>query len=874
MANSVKYFAIMIVVALGVGVSSLLANETRPASSASVAPPPAIGQPSLVPSSMAHPDNGFTQAPGVSSIETGTAFVVSEGAAQLDLDPDPLPLPPDLLQDSPRPPFTIPGPSPSTGPTEPGAGPVLDTGKSTANDVLPATHGSFNFYRNSEVTDPGGFPFPTGFSSTNEPSVGNNDDAVLYSGNWYTAISGDRGKSWDFINPYDSFPADGTFDDVTGIGGFFCCDQVVIDAPAQDMVLWYTQHICGNTPAVADTGSCDVAGESNAQRLSVALGRNNLAAGTFDCNYLLRPSQLSSSFSGYWFDYPHLARSNQFLYATTNMFSSDPTDGRAYSVVMRFRLSDLSSCVNPLGFSFFTTTCDDGGGAFCRGTNDWFTLTPTQGATTTMYFGTNWNWGEIGNVNNDRFAVYAWTDAGAASITTRTVTAWEATVRGDANCQGPDGNDACEFLDQRVMTGWVAGGVVGFMHNVDESPPGRVWPFTRVTRFAQAGLTFSSAFDINNNVHAWVYPSVSVNTSGDIGGAIVTAGGDRNPQSTMWIWDSFQPIGSVSGVIGRSGTNGPASNRWGDYVTVRPADGNPDTWIATGFTLQGGKGNANAEPRFYWFGREQDRPFLPPNDNFISASVVSSLPYVDEMDTRKASHATNDPDISCKSKYGHSVWYRYTPATRQTVDISSTGYDTVLAVFTGTKGSLTQVDCNDDGKPGFGSRLKITLNSGTRYYIMVGSWWDTTGGNLTFTISQQPTPTPTDTFTPTPTDTFTPTPTDTFTPTPTDTFTPTPTDTFTPTPTDTFTPTPTDTFTPTPTDTFTPTPTGTPCVDLNGDGRTSGIDIGLIARALFTTDGSRRWNPAADLDGNGYVGINDLQRALVSLLDPACRSRD
>ncbi len=69
----------------------------------------------------------------------------------------------------------------------------------------------------------------------------------------------------------------------------------------------------------------------------------------------------------------------------------------------------------------------------------------------------------------------------------------------------------------------------------------------------------------------------------------------------------------------------------------------------------------------------------------------------------------------------------------------------------------------------------------------------------------------------------------------------------------------------------TPTSTRPPCVDLDGDGRTTGRDIARIARALFTKPGARRWNPAADLDGNGVVNLADLMQAIGYLRNRICR---
>ena len=146
----------------------------------------------------------------------------------------------------------------------------------------------------------------------------------------------------------------------------------------------------------------------------------------------------------------------------------------------------------------------------------------------------------------------------------------------------------------------------------------------------------------------------------------------------------------------------------------------------------------------------------------------------------------------------------------------------------------------------------------------------------------EPTATPTNTpLPPTATSTNTPVP-PTATPTntpipPTATNTPLP-----PTATPTSTPvTPTATFTPrpptaTPTNTATPAATNTPspqgCVDLNGDGKTSGRDVSIVARALFTEAGNRRFNPVSDVNKDGRVNLTDLFMVIKSLTNPACRS--
>ena len=105
-----------------------------------------------------------------------------------------------------------------------------------------------------------------------------------------------------------------------------------------------------------------------------------------------------------------------------------------------------------------------------------------------------------------------------------------------------------------------------------------------------------------------------------------------------------------------------------------------------------------------------------------------------------------------------------------------------------------------------------------------------------------------------------------------------PTATFTPVlPTATFTPTPvppTATPTSTPVVTASPTATATPsqCLDIDGDGRVTGRDVSIVARALFSRPGQPRWNPVADVNHDGRVDLRDLLMVVRSLLNPVCHA--
>ncbi len=127
----------------------------------------------------------------------------------------------------------------------------------------------------------------------------------------------------------------------------------------------------------------------------------------------------------------------------------------------------------------------------------------------------------------------------------------------------------------------------------------------------------------------------------------------------------------------------------------------------------------------------------PPNDNFAFAIVISSLPFTHSTNTVPATTEGSDPTPSCSFGFRDvSVWYRYTPPANGTVVADTVGsdYDTVLSVWTGSQGSLTEQACHDDISfpVNFQSKIELSLTGGTTYYFMVSGFF--TGGSLVFNL--------------------------------------------------------------------------------------------------------------------------------------------
>ncbi|HNC10007.1 MAG TPA: hypothetical protein PLX14_14950, partial [Anaerolineales bacterium] len=127
------------------------------------------------------------------------------------------------------------------------------------------------------------------------------------------------------------------------------------------------------------------------------------------------------------------------------------------------------------------------------------------------------------------------------------------------------------------------------------------------------------------------------------------------------------------------------------------------------------------------------------NDDFNNAIVASSS-YSNTQSISGATTAIDDPQLSCIFATGYySIWYKYIPAQNGTLELDTFGsdYDTAMAVWTGSQGSLNEVGCDDDGNPDLTSLISINVTAGTAYYIEVVSYFNSLSGtNLTLSVSQ------------------------------------------------------------------------------------------------------------------------------------------
>ena len=86
---------------------------------------------------------------------------------------------------------------------------------------------------------------------------------------------------------------------------------------------------------------------------------------------------------------------------------------------------------------------------------------------------------------------------------------------------------------------------------------------------------------------------------------------------------------------------------------------------------------------------------------------------------------------------GRDVWYAWTAPATENVDFSTCGganFDTALAVYGGSCGSLQLLDCNDD-TCGLRSTVGVSAMAGATYFLRIGAYNGGSGGAGTFTTA-------------------------------------------------------------------------------------------------------------------------------------------
>ena len=389
-------------------------------------------------------------------------------------------------------------------------------------------------------------------SNVGEPSVASNGEVVFYTGNWYAAVSFNRGQTFRFVDPARSFP------DPPGMS--FCCDQVVQYIQSIDTFVWLLQYTTN-------------ANGENLQRLAFAktadvrLGRWR----TFDI------TSQSVGLPGTFLDYPDLAVGTNMLYVTMNGFRNNQWNA---TVLVRLPLSGINSGNITAQRTISTTN---------------FNFRVAQ------HCGTRAFWASHQNTSTLR--VFSWGETEAQpSFRDVPVARWAV---GPYTSQTPDNRNWLARADPR-LTGatkrndelWFAwGSGSGGVNN-------RPNPFIQIARINSTNFSLIENINIWDATSGTCYAALSTNGKNEVGVSYMIGGGGVNGRFPTHV------IGILTGtrreVTTFAGTRGPADQKWGDYLAVRRNYPNTSLFCATGYILKGNAGAANATPIYTLFGRSGD----------------------------------------------------------------------------------------------------------------------------------------------------------------------------------------------------------------------------------------------------------------------------
>jgi hypothetical protein len=422
----------------------------------------------------------------------------------------------------------------------------------------------FKIYRDTALTAAeldGGY----GNSSfTMEPSTGISGKNEFQTGNWYATYSYNSNvakPTWNYLNPYTIF------------GSGFCCDQVTVYDAEWDRQFWVL--LMNGTLVVASAPSTKL---------------TDWCYYSVDATWFGQPSTTT-------IDYNDMAISKDYLYLASNLY---PSAGGSFGGIVRLPILPMTTC-GGFSYNYFYDP-------------SWFTFKPVQGATNTMYWGSNW-----GPNSGSSFKVYSWPEStGSVSANTYTIDAFNFELRNNGqNCGSTDGKITswCNYGDSRVLGGYLANGVLGFSFNATQGS-GYPFPYARLVYFNPSSNSYLGYNALWGNWTAYQYATFAPNANGDIGGAFAWGGGtttDYYPGTGYMIIDDFsptQPWQEAYEIWGAGNTctyNGIL--RWGDYLTTRPDYPAGYAWAGTGYAIAGGNCGATgaySAPHSVVFGRDRE----------------------------------------------------------------------------------------------------------------------------------------------------------------------------------------------------------------------------------------------------------------------------
>src|SRR5579859_1079007 len=428
-------------------------------------------------------------------------------------------------------PFRSPGPrSKTTGPK-----PAKSQKRHTnSSDRFGTKQGTIAFQANDALG--------LGTSTIAEPSGAVGGKVLFVTANWLAAYSTNGGASFTSLDPTTIFPQN------TSVGGY-CCDQIVQYVPSIDRFIWMMQQSTGDRIAAASPA---------------AIMSSHGTAWTY---WDIQASQLGP-FTG--FDYPDMSVGTNSLYLST--------DAGPGLMVMRFPLAQIKAGTT---VNFFYTDPSNSTVAYFGHL--------AQNARDEIFW--------AGHVNNSTMRVFSWQESTATyfwrdvgigtwpnnetnmTSTTPDRQDWVTKLRDDniffitgitRVFQTPQGRAV-----NQIWFSWTAAGGNGFPH-----PQVQIVVLDRSNNFARV-----SQMSIWNPDYSFGYPALTVNATGDVAMSLEYGGGARWEDHVVGFWGHY--------VVYITTSTNQGTDRFGDYVTIRPNPNDGSRFDAFGYGIRNGTGDVH-----------------------------------------------------------------------------------------------------------------------------------------------------------------------------------------------------------------------------------------------------------------------------------------
>jgi hypothetical protein len=391
-----------------------------------------------------------------------------------------------------------------------------------------------------------------------DSSVANDGKYLMETGIAFASTSADNGATWSYLDPFT----------LTGAAHFYPTQQLLYE-PSRDRMFWALTYF--NTGGLDPTNHITIA----------TSGGTDLASW---CYYDLHATDVGLG-SGDPLIAPQMQYSANFLTLTfghpfNNAFQGDMT-------VVRLPLSLLAACSGSITPQYVHRT-------------DTFMPMLAQGATDTLYWGSNTGPGAIGTT----LTVFFWPEKSSSyTYQTKTISAFTYLNSGTGNCASQDAvvTNWCANISSATGTAFRSrSGYRGFGAPLISfawvvGPTQGVSPFPSVVReyFLLANMSYKGADYVYNPNFAVTSPSLSAPVArGYVGGSFMYGGG--------------------------TGSGGSAQDYYpGSFLLIEDPDTPTAPW-SVNYYLPGQKNTGNLEP----FGSTASAPWTPDGLHWIATGLI------------------------------------------------------------------------------------------------------------------------------------------------------------------------------------------------------------------------------------------------------------